>query len=873
MVDTFSTPFEVDVGQFGADNNNLERYKQAAEYAQDAEYWANIVKNGVTSVEDLLVIVQELYEKGAIIERDIEALKLQFAAQNETLIGLISDAQTAANNAENAVAVVNGKILEINQQLDIIKRIHVTVDELPPTGTAAGSYDPLTGEINLKIPKGNPGKDGTVTDLSSVSIGVPDTTDYGFYVEKTDNTVHKALMSDIAKTFPSVTSVKQGSGTAEKGDIVITPTKLGLGNVRNVASYSQTESDDHTDGFIKTYQTKNDAIADAPLRTVGEKVLVWNDYSFDSYAIVSGGTGRPNQLSTTPTIEKRLRTINGLPPDNVGNVQLTVPSGNPSLYIGEMIMFPYEPGKTISYNGIVPADGRLIRRDVETSLVSDLKSGNVKIVSETEWQAGAKMYFSWGREDSGADGTEAVGTYIRMPDWTGGEAIRTPDSTDDASYAGKPLDQVPYITKVNNIEPAADGTITITAANVGALATSGNAVSATKLVTARNIAGKPFNGTANIVIAASDVGALASSTKATDIGGADSTAGVNTNISEFSQAISVPNGSTTTQAVNLGQLNLVTTQIRSDVIPITRGGTGKTTAAESLLALGGAARGTNSDITALNGLATQITIAQGGTGSSYPFGASAGNFAQGNDARFSTVNGKSGGAVTGTIYITGGVSTTTDHTAITTPASPNGAKGPRFSSNIFPTSGTLDKTSAEFYSQVAGDNTTALGIIEVYKAGDHGNAKTWAFNHYDGSFGCPGSIIAGGLNGGLLSATGDLKGSTWSGGYLSQFLTDNYAPKSDINLKDSIESSESDTALDRISSIETKEFTWKKSGRRDRGFIAQDLQKIDPLYTYEFSENLCYSSNAILADLIDSVKTLKADNDSLRAEIQALKTK
>jgi len=49
--------------------------------------------------------------------------------------------------------------------------------------------------------------------------------------------------------------------------------------------------------------------------------------------------------------------------------------------------------------------------------------------------------------------------------------------------------------------------IALTAANVGALATNGTAAAATKLATARNIAGHAFDGTADVVITASDVGA------------------------------------------------------------------------------------------------------------------------------------------------------------------------------------------------------------------------------------------------------------------------------------------------------------------------------------------------------------------------------
>ena len=51
--------------------------------------------------------------------------------------------------------------------------------------------------------------------------------------------------------------------------------------------------------------------------------------------------------------------------------------------------------------------------------------------------------------------------------------------------------------------------------------------------------------------------------------------------------------------------------------------------------------------------ADTIPIANGGTGSSSPFGTTAGKFVQGNDSRLATVDGKSGGVITGTVNIEG----------------------------------------------------------------------------------------------------------------------------------------------------------------------------------------------------------------------------
>ena len=68
-------------------------------------------------------------------------------------------------------------------------------------------------------------------------------------------------------------------------------------------------------------------------------------------------------------------------------------------------------------------------------------------------------------------------------------------------------------------------------------------------------------------------------------------------------------GSPVFGAVNLGQSAAVT-----GTLPISNGGTEATTPAGALANLGAAASGANSDITALSGLTTALSVAQGGTG-------------------------------------------------------------------------------------------------------------------------------------------------------------------------------------------------------------------------------------------------------------------
>ncbi|EAZ2691819.1 tail fiber domain-containing protein [Salmonella enterica] len=92
-------------------------------------------------------------------------------------------------------------------------------------------------------------------------------------------------------------------------------------------------------------------------------------------------------------------------------------------------------------------------------------------------------------------------------------------------------------------------------------------------------------------------------------------------------------------------------------VTITLPDTSQTTgpSAKKLITLvsGKAGKGENSDITKLSGLTTALSIAQGGTGSSTPFGSNANTFCQGNDSRLNSVNNKSGGEIKSTISVIG----------------------------------------------------------------------------------------------------------------------------------------------------------------------------------------------------------------------------
>lgn len=460
------------VGQFGATEGSIGAYKQAAEYAADSKYWALLAESKFGTIDDLIAEVERLYQQGVMMKQDIEDLKQDFKDQDARLMTLVAQTNAAVSDANNAVALINQKLIEVQKQLDVLLGMSVDVTTLPPGTPATGSFNPTTGVISLGIPEGDPGKDGSVKDLDTAPTGVPELGDLGFYVDKDDNTVHKTTLENIANLIPSVRSVSINGGPALDGEVALTLNKgtVGLENVLNVAQYSRQEINDKFDKTTKTYQSKAEADADAQYRQVGEKVLVWEATKYEFYTVAA------NKTLTPVKTEGRILTVNSRSPDSSGNIDVTIPTGNPSLYLGEMVMFPYDPTKNISYPGVLPADGRLVSKESALDLGPSLVSGQLPVVSETEWQGGARQYFSWGKLADGvtdADSTNFIN--IRLPDWTGGEAIRSPDSDKDANYKGRVQSQIPYIVTVNGKAPDdANGNVVLTAANVGAAASGAN---------------------------------------------------------------------------------------------------------------------------------------------------------------------------------------------------------------------------------------------------------------------------------------------------------------------------------------------------------------------------------------------------------------
>lgn len=834
---------ENNVGQFGATDESIGAYKQAAEYAKDAEYWAKLSQQGIESIDELLKVVEELYKKGELQAEEIEQLKKDFANQDARLMQLISETNNAVNGANNSIQIMDQKIIEVQKQLDILLAMDVSVSTLPPGTPASGSFDPTTGLISLGIPEGEPGKDGSVTDLSIAPTGVPDPDDWGFYVESTDNTVHKAKMSDIAKTFPSVQSISYNGGSQKEiGDIDITKTKLGLGNVLDVASYSKTESDNISEGYIKTYPDKSTADTDAKNRKVGETILIWNGTSYDFYSIESDTNG--NKLSDTPTkSEKRIVTVNLKEPDSTGNVDITVPTGNPSLYLGELLMFPYDPDQPVTYQGVLPADGRLLSRAGNEDLVASLISGKLPVVSETEWQAGAKTYFSWG-----PGGTSTTGDKIRLPDWTGGTAIRSPDAAGDLGYDGSALAQIPYIATINGKSPDDAGSVSVSANDIGAIPStavvsiSQGGTGATDIVAARTnleldvvsqnkaggytylqSPGKLYqfvigdNGSATVQtsggtnihwpLSVGGTGASSAVEARANLGlksGAVNDVGTSGSSIPLLSGNNTWSGSQTFSSTINGSVNGTATNVTGTVL-LSNGGTGATTAASARSNLGVA------------------------------YGNSSGTVAQGNDPRLGTIEGKTGGGVVGDSFFKNIQNTLPAVGAVVASTVQNTAGGTPVQMNMF--------------CQVA-EQGQRYGFLRLWQDSSY---KDWYMDYNSGNAYAPASWVN----------------------------------NSDIRIKENVKPIED--PLDKMKKV--RGYTWTRKddqmkGNFGLGFVAQEIQEILPEAVFsshvdsvkvngEAIENpLAISPGEIAAALHhEAILALMEKVEQLTAQVQELQNK
>ncbi|MBP2845434.1 prophage tail fiber N-terminal domain-containing protein [Dickeya oryzae] len=262
-----------------------------------------------------------------------------------------------------------------------------------------------------------------------------------------------------------------------------------------------------------------------------------------------------------------------------------------------------------------------------------------------------------------------------------------------------------------------------------------------------------------------------------------------------------------------------------------------------------ARKGANGDITSLSGLTTALSVAQGGTGATTAAaarmalglgavaimntGATSGTVAAGDDKRLNTIDGKSGGTISGKI-----LSNTTDW-ALERPAS-----------SMFQVSGESynavwlahghQHIDAIVYGQYFSDSAGSTGYRLVHSRSDFG-AKVWFFRH-DGA--------AVGLN---------------------------WISTSDGRLKDNKE--EIDNALDKVHSLTG--MLYDIQGNRRAGLIAQDVEKVLPAAVVNtgaatasngatIENSLALDYNAVTALLVNAVKEQQGTIELQQRTIEAL---
>jgi len=93
---------------------------------------------------------------------------------------------------------------------------------------------------------------------------------------------------------------------------------------------------------------------------------------------------------------------------------------------------------------------------------------------------------------------------------------------------------------------------------------------------------------------------------------------------------------------------------------------------------------------------------------------------------------------------------------------------------------------------------------------------------------------------------------------------------SDESLKSDIQTM--NTALDTVMSLNGVEFTWKDSGERDFGFIAQDVEKVLPKAVHSGNDGISgVDYSRLTSVLVEAVKAQQVQIEDLKKVITNLK--
>ena len=152
--------------------------------------------------------------------------------------------------------------------------------------------------------------------------------------------------------------------------------------------------------------------------------------------------------------------------------------------------------------------------------------------------------------------------------------------------------------------------------------------------------------------------------------------------------------------------------------------------------------------------------------------------------------------------------------------------------------GAFVSRAADRYATVAAYDTTGIDGGAVLETG--GNGANTAFYFF----------ATGGFAGGARSSS--------RGNFMFEG-SDSSWKKNIIDIKSG--------SRERVEAMKLREYEWINGGEHERGWIAQEMQAIDPQYVSEYDGKLSVSTKAVVADVIKTVQELSEENKQLKAQI------
>lgn len=240
---------ENNVGQFGADDTNIIRYKQAAEYALDAkmyaEYAAEVLvdaNNTLNRAEEILAEVREISsdidEAVAKAEKAVVDANIALTAAQEALIAAnnavdhadqtaeemkaytkqitdetkayseqqANEAKAVAEQAKiDAIAAADAATLAANNAkeasenaLASFQSMSTSAESVPYNQAAEATFNHVTNDMHFKIPKG---VDGKISDFGQAETRDPVDSDFVMISDFT-GVVNKTQISKLAAMMP-----------------------------------------------------------------------------------------------------------------------------------------------------------------------------------------------------------------------------------------------------------------------------------------------------------------------------------------------------------------------------------------------------------------------------------------------------------------------------------------------------------------------------------------------------------------------------------------------------------------------------------------------------------------------------------------------